>query len=77
MPPVALRRVAWIAAALSVAGRVVGRLARDRDIMRVAFAQARIRNLHELGLLMQFCKGSRAGVAHGGPQAAHELVQDG
>ena len=36
--------------------------------------QAGRRDLHELGVLLQLLNGAAAGVAHTGPQAAHELI---
>ncbi len=62
---------------LIVVGWIVRRLARDRDVMRMAFAQAGIRDLDEFGFLMQIGYRARAGIAHRRPQAADELMQHG
>src|SRR3546814_15438223 len=56
---------------------VVGRLARDGDVVHVALPEARIGDLHEARVLLQIGDGGAAGVAHGRAQAADELVDDG
>src|SRR5699024_7947554 len=53
---------------------VVGSFLGDIDIVGVRLPQAGSRDLHELGVLLQLLDGVAAGVAHTGPQAAHELV---
>src|SRR5262249_44258701 len=56
---------------------IIRALARDDDIVHVTLAHARARDAHELGLLVQLLQGLRTHIAHGGAQAAAELVQHG
>src|SRR5260370_8160310 len=55
---------------------VVRALARDGDVMDVAFAQARAGDAHELRLLVELGKVSGADISHRGPQATCELMHD-
>src|SRR6266540_4438696 len=54
---------------------IVGRLLRDRHVVRMRLAQPRGGDAHELGLL-QLRKRRRAAVAHRLPQPADELIED-
>src|ERR1700716_1219556 len=58
-------------------GGIVRALARDGDVMHVALAHAGTRDAHELGLVVQLGESAGADIAHGGAQAAGELVQHG
>src|SRR4051794_18068471 len=53
---------------------VVGSLAGDRHVVDVAFLQAGIGDLHELGRSPQFLDGGAAGVAHCRLDPADQLV---
>src|SRR5882757_11422274 len=55
---------------------VVRALARDGDVVDVAFAQARAGDAHELRLLMELGQVPRADVSHRRAQAAGELMHD-
>src|SRR5438105_5067403 len=56
--------------------RIVRALARDRDVVDVAFAQARAGDADELGLVVEIGKVLGADIAHRRAQAAGELVHD-
>src|SRR5688572_8352812 len=49
---------------------IVRAFPRDGYVMRVAFAQARIGDLDELRLAVEFLDGGRAGIAHRSAKAA-------
>ena len=53
---------------------VVGRFLGDIDVVGVGLFESGGGDLHELGLGVQLLHVVAAGVAHTGPQAAHELV---
>src|SRR5512135_3574250 len=53
---------------------IVRRLARHDDAVHMAFAQARTGDAHEFGALVQVGDRLAAGVAHGGAQAADDLM---
>ena len=55
--------------------RIVRAFAGDRDVMDVAFAQARVGDADELRLLVEFGEVAGADIAHRGAKAAGELVQ--
>src|SRR4051812_45138405 len=61
----------------STSRRIVRALARDGDVVHVAFAQARAGDAHELGLAVQLRHVTRTDITHGGAQAAGELMQHG
>src|SRR5258708_1624041 len=67
----------YLVSSLSHAARIVGAFARDGHVVHVAFAQAGARDAHELGLAVQLGKRARPHIAHGGAQAAAELMQHG
>src|SRR5437588_12833858 len=54
--------------------RIVRAFARDRDVLDVAFAQARAGDAHELRLVVEFCKVARADIAHRRAKPAGELM---
>src|ERR1700744_3607207 len=56
--------------------RIVRRLARDRHVMDMAFAQARTGDADELCLLVEFADVARTDIAHRCTQAACELMHD-
>src|SRR5690606_38418219 len=56
---------------------IVGRLAGDGHVMDVALTQAGIADADEIGLAGKIRNGRRAKIAHGRPEAAHHLVDDG
>src|SRR6185437_6480832 len=58
-------------------GMIIRAFAGDGDVVDMAFAQARAGDAHEARLALEFGDGLRADVAHGGAQAAGELVDDG
>src|SRR2546423_4978740 len=78
-PPRSSTRTGRSSGARSGSGRIsapiVRRLFRDRHIVRMALAQARGGDAHELGTLHLLDRRGAA-VAHGLPQAAAELVED-
>src|ERR1700679_1950555 len=53
---------------------LVWRLARDDDIMHVAFAKPRAGDAYELRLFLQLLNGFTADVAHAAAQASDELI---
>src|SRR6185437_13331423 len=53
---------------------IVRRFARHHHVMDVALAQPRAGNAHELGAFVEVRDGGAAGIAHGGAQAADDLV---
>src|SRR5262249_19243134 len=55
--------------------RVVRALARHRHVVDMAFAQASVRDAHEFRFAVKLADRGSADVAHGGPQAAGQLVQ--
>src|SRR5262249_45181848 len=57
--------------------RIVRALAGDGDVVGVALVQAGAGDAHELGLGVQLGERAGADIAHGGAQAAGELVQHG
>src|SRR3546814_17653536 len=54
--------------------RIVRRLARDCDVVDVAFAQTRVGDAHEFGALAEILEGAAAGITHRGLHAADHLV---
>src|SRR6185312_13203364 len=56
--------------------RVIRAFPRNRDVVDVAFAQARAGDADELRLLVEFGEVAGADIAHRGAQAAGELVHD-
>src|SRR3546814_11177288 len=54
--------------------RIVRRLARDCDVVDMAFAQTRVGYAHEFGALAEILEGAAAGIAHRGLHAADHLV---
>src|SRR5690349_20096154 len=56
--------------------RVVRRLARDRNVVDVAFGQAGVGDPDELRALLKLGDRGRSGIAHRGLHAADELVDD-
>src|SRR5215813_5367942 len=56
--------------------RVIRALARDGNVVNVAFPQPGARNPHELGLVVELCEVLGADVTHRGAQSANELVHD-
>src|ERR1700733_11748761 len=55
---------------------VVRRLAGDRDVVDVAFAEAGAGDADELAVLLHLGDGAVAGVAHRGFEAADQLMDD-
>src|SRR5271170_1485891 len=53
---------------------IVRSLARDDDVVDVAFAQSGIRDAHKAGFCLQVLDRSTAQIAHAGTQSADELV---
>src|SRR3546814_17570698 len=51
-------------------------LARDCDVVDVAFAQTRVGDAHEFGALAEILEGAAAGITHRGLHAADHLVND-
>src|ERR1043166_2693828 len=56
---------------------IIRALARDRHVVDVALAQARAGDAHEARLVAELGEARGADVAHGGAQAAGELMQHG
>src|ERR1700733_15701101 len=56
---------------------IVGGLAGDDDVVDVAFAESSAGDADEAGLLLQFCDGATADVAHAGAESADELEDHG
>src|SRR5690349_10296275 len=56
--------------------RIVRRLARNRHVVDVAFAQARAGDADELRLVVQLLHVARADIAHRGTKTAGELMHD-
>src|SRR5215470_2077882 len=71
--PMPISTISCMATQLPLTGVVVRRFDGHRDVVRMALFQTRRRDLNELRLL-QLLDGRRTGVAHGGTQAAGELM---
>src|SRR5262249_59652111 len=67
-PPFRLMRAIPLESRFSSPARIIRALARDAHVVHVAFAQARVGDAHELGLLVQLGERLGADVAHGGAQ---------
>src|ERR1700680_3665706 len=71
------RRIARSGRCASHPARVIRAFAGDGHVVDVAFAQSGAGDAHELRLLLELGKAGGADIAHGGAQAAGELVQNG
>src|SRR5207248_3368566 len=55
---------------------IVGRLARDDDVVNVAFTQTGGSDSHKAAALLQFAKIGRTAISHAAAQPAGELVDE-
>src|SRR5690606_25694016 len=56
---------------------IVRRFFRDLHVVHVRFTHAGRSDFNELGLAAHFLNGLAAAIAHGGPDAAYQLIDDG
>src|SRR6185437_2321958 len=71
-----IREQASRSIALTSPSRIIGRLARDCDVVDVAFGQTRIGDPDELCAFLEVCDRGRARVAHRRLHSADQMMDD-